>query len=1094
MSAELDPAKLKVVELRSELSARGLDTKGNKPVLVKRLKDALEEELKKELPDTSIADTSTEDLDISPIEESEKPKEEEQKNVPVIEVKKEVMKTPEKIKEAKTDKCIVKDVENKIKSEKPVEKKVTKELDKDTEEPAAKKPKIESSPVKKMNEGSVKIEKNIGNVEDIKAMSIKKEDIKQENKEVIKMDEGTSSDQPEDNVQVKIDESAVKTEIVEEIEKTPSVENAEEAMETGENECADSKLSEKKEESKDSPQRGDKRKRSPSPNRSQRRRSKSPIKEDEPIIDNNKVQLNWYDSDLHLQIDKESFLSGKPYHDGAFGYIWSGTRATHGADTGKVCYEVKITEELKWEDFIRQPDRGRRDRERKESRRDRLDKRDKSSDKKKSSHKSGDKKDSKHKDKSKEEKSDEDNHEKIDEAEIAKEEDTTQIVAEDKNTVESESNVEEKQENVSHETNSTEMTEGSKVETDQMNATTQKDEKTVEAMEVDETKGDEKEEEKKAEEKKAEEKKVEEKKSEEKKVEEKKAEEKKIEEKKDEDESKQEIDKEEKKEGKENEVITPVSSHLIRIGWSSLNSGLQLGESKFSYGYESSGKFVYDKNFTTYGKPFAVGDVVGAYLEFTEEVINIKYTLNGEELPIALSIPKIEVPEENFSLFPHVLSRNYAFEVNLGGRDEPFFSNPESSSDYVYIDKFENKVLGPTRPETRGECEVIMMCGLPASGKTHWVNEHVANNPDKRYTVIGNTQLLEKMTVNGNPLKNTVKGRWNLVLEKLSKCLNKLVEVAALRRRNYVIDQTNVFPSAQRRKMRPFEGFKRRAVIVVCGDEEQARRRALQEAQDGKDVPNIAVYEMKANMSLPKVGDWLEEVTYVELDEQQAKTVVQKYNKEGRDNGFGPITQRRDYRDDRAKWNRNRRNDYRGGYRERNYQINRFDRGSKSRGSWQPRSGSWNRNDRRDNRGSSNRPREWRNNNRVFDTGNSQRHQDRGREQSSRHNRDGYRSRPQGSGRSQSGNWQSGGGGGSGWGGSGSYSSSQGSWQSPSGHWNQNYGGQGKWSYGQGGGYGQNYHNWNYLSEYQSFIGQNPQQSGANNGRYSGGITGWSQR
>lgn len=49
--------------------------------------------------------------------------------------------------------------------------------------------------------------------------------------------------------------------------------------------------------------------------------------------------------------------------------------------------------------------------------------------------------------------------------------------------------------------------------------------------------------------------------------------------------------------------------------------------------------------------------------------------------------------------------------------------------------------------------------------------------------------------------------------------------------------------------MRSFEGFKRRAVIVVCGDEEQARRRALQESQDGKDVPNIAVYEMKGTYS-----------------------------------------------------------------------------------------------------------------------------------------------------------------------------------------------------------------------------------------------------
>lgn len=46
MSSILDPAKLKVVELRSELSARGLDAKGNKPALVKRLKEALEAELK----------------------------------------------------------------------------------------------------------------------------------------------------------------------------------------------------------------------------------------------------------------------------------------------------------------------------------------------------------------------------------------------------------------------------------------------------------------------------------------------------------------------------------------------------------------------------------------------------------------------------------------------------------------------------------------------------------------------------------------------------------------------------------------------------------------------------------------------------------------------------------------------------------------------------------------------------------------------------------------------------------------------------------------------------------------------------------------
>lgn len=57
--------------------------------------------------------------------------------------------------------------------------------------------------------------------------------------------------------------------------------------------------------------------------------------------------------------------------------------------------------------------------------------------------------------------------------------------------------------------------------------------------------------------------------------------------------------------------------------------------------------------------------------------------------------------------------------------------------------------------------------------------------------------------------------------------------------------QTNVYPSAQRRKMRPFEGFQRKAVVIVPTEEEFKSRVEKREKEEGKEIPDEAVLEMK---------------------------------------------------------------------------------------------------------------------------------------------------------------------------------------------------------------------------------------------------------
>lgn len=45
--------------------------------------------------------------------------------------------------------------------------------------------------------------------------------------------------------------------------------------------------------------------------------------------------------------------------------------------------------------------------------------------------------------------------------------------------------------------------------------------------------------------------------------------------------------------------------------------------------------------------------------------------------------------------------------------------------------------------------------------------------------------------------------------------------------------------------MQPFEGFQRKAIVIVPSDEEYKTRTEAQKKEEGKDVPEKAVLEMK---------------------------------------------------------------------------------------------------------------------------------------------------------------------------------------------------------------------------------------------------------
>lgn len=181
------------------------------------------------------------------------------------------------------------------------------------------------------------------------------------------------------------------------------------------------------------------------------------------------------------------------------------------------------------------------------------------------------------------------------------------------------------------------------------------------------------------------------------------------------------------------------------------------------------------------------------------------------------------------------------------------------------------------------------MVGLPGSGKTHWLENHKKINADKFYYTLGTNILIDLMEVPGLENIRNYCMRWKSLYQKCHECFVLLLQLASTRKRNYAIDQTNVFPSARKRKLKDFEGFSRKAIVVVPEHSEYLRRCYIAKNEQDKDIPETAVLEMKVNFVLPELEETssklFSEVYYAELGAIEALECIKCYNAEASNKG-----------------------------------------------------------------------------------------------------------------------------------------------------------------------------------------------------------------